>query len=71
MGKIYRAIGLMSGTSLDGIDVAMIETDGEARVRRLGGVTVPYPDAFRARLRQALGEAVAVQNRLERPGILA
>ena len=26
---IRRAIGLMSGTSLDGVDVALIETDGE------------------------------------------
>ncbi len=30
-----RAIGLMSGTSLDGVDVALIETDGETiRVER-------------------------------------
>ncbi|HBR47003.1 MAG TPA: hypothetical protein DEA80_19125, partial [Afipia sp.] len=26
---LLKAIGLMSGTSLDGVDVALIETDGE------------------------------------------
>ena len=34
MGKMMRAIGLMSGTSMDGIDVALIETDGEDAVQR-------------------------------------
>ena len=28
MGKIYTAMGLMSGTSLDGVDVSVIESDG-------------------------------------------
>ena len=28
MGKLYTAIGLMSGTSLDGLDVSVIESDG-------------------------------------------
>jgi anhydro-N-acetylmuramic acid kinase len=49
------ALGLMSGTSLDGIDAAVVETDGEGRIRPLGAVTVPYDPAMRERLRAALG----------------
>lgn len=71
MSKVMRAIGLMSGTSLDGIDIALIETDGDARVRRFQGTSVPYPDTFRGRLRQALAEAPALTARHERPGCLA
>ena len=36
-----RAIGLMSGTSMDGIDIAVIETDGE-RVTRFGPSAIHY-----------------------------
>lgn len=49
------AVGLMSGTSLDGIDAAVVETDGEGHIRPRGAVTVPYEGAMRARLRAALG----------------
>jgi anhydro-N-acetylmuramic acid kinase len=52
-----RAVGLMSGTSLDGIDVAMIETDGGDRVVVGPASTIPYPAAFRDRLRSVLGGA--------------
>ena len=30
MGKIYTALGLMSGTSMDGIDASIIKSDGNA-----------------------------------------
>ncbi|HUA78417.1 MAG TPA: anhydro-N-acetylmuramic acid kinase, partial [Acetobacteraceae bacterium] len=54
---MWRAIGLMSGTSLDGVDAAWIETDG-VRVAHLGArVTLPYTDGLRRRLRAILDRA--------------
>ncbi|HQS14939.1 anhydro-N-acetylmuramic acid kinase [Reyranella sp.] len=50
-----RALGLMSGTSLDGVDVALIETDGE-RIGAFGpSLTVPYDDEVRRTVRAAFG----------------
>ncbi len=71
MGKTMRAIGLMSGTSMDGIDVALIETDGENAVERLACLTVPYDAPFRSDLAAALEEARALTDRTARPGCLA
>ncbi|HEV8680730.1 MAG TPA: anhydro-N-acetylmuramic acid kinase [Stellaceae bacterium] len=51
----WHALGLMSGTSLDGIDVAALATDGDRSVVAGPALTVPYPDAFRERLRGVLG----------------
>ncbi len=55
ISEMIRAIGLMSGTSLDGIDAAWLETDGEDRIKAGPSLTLPYTPSFRARLRAILG----------------
>lgn len=70
MGTV-RAIGLMSGTSLDGVDVALIETDGE-RIAGFGPTGYrPYSHGEQTLLRQALAEGAALTDRAARPGVLA
>lgn len=57
--KVYRAIGLMSGTSLDGvIDVALIETDGHGYVKPLRYYAHPYDIAVRDKVRACFGKTV-------------
>ncbi|TVQ83268.1 MAG: anhydro-N-acetylmuramic acid kinase [Micavibrio sp.] len=55
-GRIYTAIGMMSGTSMDGLDVALIRTDGRQLVKALGHTIVPYEDDFRKLMRSVLKE---------------
>jgi len=51
------AIGLMSGLSLDGIEVALVATDGERQVQRGASLTFPYSPELRERLREAVAAA--------------
>lgn len=55
MAARIACLGLMSGTSLDGVDAALLATDGEGVVEPGPGLTRPYPDALRERLRAVLG----------------
>lgn len=54
--KIYRAIGLMSGTAMDGIDAALIETDGHAHVRPIAFETQSHDEAFRQKFRVCMNK---------------
>jgi anhydro-N-acetylmuramic acid kinase len=49
-GRLFRAIGLMSGTSMDGIDAAVVETDGHTRITLGPHTSTVYPPGLRHRL---------------------
>ena len=55
-----RVIGLISGTSVDGIDAALVDiagTDADLKVKLLAGATYPYPEDLRERILEVCGGA--------------
>lgn len=71
LDQTITALGLMSGTSLDGIDVALIETDGQSHLKRGTAATYPYDQATRRLLVQAIADARGLTCRMDRRGCLA
>lgn len=50
-------LGFMSGTSCDGVDAALLKTNGDS-VDALGpSLTLPYPPVFRSTLKNILGQS--------------
>jgi anhydro-N-acetylmuramic acid kinase len=71
VAQFRTALGLMSGTSLDGVDIALLTTDGE-RIGEFGpSRTFSYADEDREVLRRALREAASLGDRNARPDVLA
>ncbi len=69
--RVFTAVGLMSGTSMDGIDAALVRTDGRDVVEVGAASTLPYTKKFRERLRRLVtdrgrdaAEAKAVEKEL-------
>ncbi|PWB83378.1 MAG: anhydro-N-acetylmuramic acid kinase, partial [Methylocystaceae bacterium] len=60
----------MSGTSMDGVDVAQLETDGDASLRFGPTGFLPYGEEDRVLLRAALAEGAGLDDRTARPGVL-
>lgn len=62
-----RVLGLMSGMSMDGLDLALVRIEGRApglAVRLEASATRPYDEALRARIRAATGGGVPEAVRL-------
>ena len=51
MKNLITSIGLMSGTSCDGIDASIIKSDGENEVNFIGNHFVPYEKELKTKIR--------------------
>ena len=58
MTSVLTAIGMMSGTSLDGVDAAMIQTDGETFVEPGPALHIPYSRDLKVWIRRAIKAAL-------------
>jgi anhydro-N-acetylmuramic acid kinase len=58
MADVLTALGLMSGTSLDGIDAAILKTDGETVVERGPSLFTPYGREMKVFIRRAVKAAI-------------
>ena len=50
MNKNFYSLGLMSGTSIDGIDASIIKSDGEQSLEIIDNIYLKYDDQLKLEL---------------------
>ena len=58
MSETYYSLGFMSGTSMDGIDVSIIKSDGEQFVEVIDDIYLKYSDKLRSKLKRTVDECL-------------
>ena len=59
--KIYTALGLMSGTSADGIDVAILMTDGKTKMNLGPSDYYPFSKSFSAKIKSIFKKKLNIE----------
>ena len=65
MNKNLCSLGLMSGTSMDGIDVSIIKSDGEQFIEIIDDIYIKYNDKLRSKLKKII-EASSSKDQFEK-----
>ena len=59
MNKYFYSLGLMSGTSMDGIDASIIKSDGEQNVEIIDDIYLKYDDQLRLELKNTIDSCLS------------
>ena len=59
MKEIFYSLGLMSGTSLDGIDASIIKSDGENFIKTIDNMHFEYDYQFKNKLKKTVNTVIS------------
>ena len=62
MNKNLYSIGLMSGTSMDGVDASIIKSDGEQSIEIIDDLYLKYDDVFTQKLQKCINQCQTKKN---------